>query len=70
MHNNEQISNHRAGKAPRHAHQEIADLMAAALLRLRERFTGRLENSPISNESDVGLGFWGQKSVNANPDHQ
>lgn len=70
MHNNEHISNFGASKAPRHTHQEIADLMAAALLRLRERSTGCLEHSPISNESDVGLGFWGQKSVNANPDHQ
>lgn len=50
---------------PRHPQQEIADLLAAALLRLRA--------SPSShtpeNSEHVCLGFRGQQRVNANPDH-
>ena len=50
---------------PRHAHQEIADLLAAALLRLRVHPSSHtLENSEC-----VRLGFPGQQRVNANPDH-
>ena len=50
---------------PRHAHQEVADLLAAALLRLRARSASHaLENSEC-----VRLGFPGQQRVNANPDH-
>ena len=50
---------------PRHAHQEIADLLAAALLRLRSR-PARDANE---NSECVRLGFPGQQRVNANPDH-
>ncbi|MCG9076347.1 MULTISPECIES: hypothetical protein [Betaproteobacteria] len=54
---------------PRHAHQEITDLLAAALLRLRARGSPQPE-AQTSNDSDtVGLGFPGQERVNANPDH-
>ena len=54
---------------PRHAHQEITDLLAAALLRLRACGSPQPE-AQISNDSDtVGLGFVGQERVNANPDH-
>ena len=50
---------------PRHAQQEIADLLAAALLRLRVRPSrGTIETSEC-----VRLGFPGQQRVNANPDH-
>ena len=50
---------------PRHAQQEIADLLAAALLRLRAcPVSHTLENS-----ERVRLGFPGQQRVNANPDH-
>ena len=50
---------------PRHGHQEIADLLAAALLRLRVR-----QSRDISKNSErVRLGFPGQQRVNANPDH-
>ena len=50
---------------PRHAHQEIADLLAAALLRLRTRPSrDTTENSECDH-----LGFAGQQRVNANPDH-
>ncbi|MBV6795055.1 hypothetical protein [Xanthomonas euvesicatoria] len=50
---------------PRHAHQEIADLLAAALLRQRTR----LSSHTIENSECVRLGFPGQQRVNANPDH-
>lgn len=48
--------------APRHPHQEIADLLAAAFLRLRRR-----ASSSTTAESAVGLGFSGQQRVHANP---
>ena len=49
---------------PRLAHQEIADLLAAALLRLRAR-----PSSHTTEHSEcVRLGFPGQQRVNANPD--
>ena len=50
---------------PRHAQQEIADLLAAALLRLR----ARPSRDTIENSEHVCLGFPGQQRVNANPDH-
>ena len=50
---------------PRHAHQEIADLLAAALLRLRTRPS----RDTTENSECVRLGFAGQQPVNANPDH-
>ena len=50
---------------PRHAQQEIADLLAAALLRLRARQARHI----TENSERVRLGFSGQQRVNANPDH-
>lgn len=50
---------------PRHAQQEIADLLAAALLRLR----ARPSRDTTENSECVRLGFPGQQRVNANPDH-
>ena len=50
---------------PRHAQQEIADLLAAALLRLRARSVSHT----LENSERVRLGFSGQQRVNANPDH-
>ena len=50
---------------PRHAQQEIADLLAAALLRLRTRPS----RDTTENSECVHLGFAGQQRVNANPDH-
>ncbi|PRH09173.1 hypothetical protein K6V71_17260 [Cupriavidus gilardii] len=50
---------------PRHAQQEIADLLAAALLRLR----ARPSRDTTENSERVRLGFPGQQRVNANPDH-
>jgi len=50
---------------PRHTHQEIADLLAVALLRLR----ACPSSHAIENSERVPLGFSGQQRVNANPDH-
>lgn len=50
---------------PRHAHQEIADLLASALLRLR----AQPERNTLENSERVRLGFPGHQRVNANPDH-
>jgi len=50
---------------PRHPQQEIADLLAAALLRLR----ARPSSHTIENSERVRLGFPGHQRVNANPDH-
>lgn len=61
----EPISISPAPDRPRHAHQEIADLLAAALLRLR----ARPPRDTIENSERVRLGFSGQQRVNANPDH-
>lgn len=55
---------------PRHPHQEIADLLAVALLRLRAKDSA-LDHSTTSHEKDeVGLGFSAHQRVNANPDQQ
>ena len=51
---------------PRHPQQEIADLLAAALLRLRTRPS----RDTTENSECVHLGFAGQQRVNANPDQQ
>jgi hypothetical protein len=48
-------------EAPRHPHQEIVDLLAAAFLRLRKHAM-----SAANGESAVGLGFGGQQRVHAN----
>jgi hypothetical protein len=50
---------------PRHAHQEIADLLAAALLRLR----ARPDSHTAQNSEPVFLGFPGGQRVNANSYH-
>lgn len=48
---------------PRHPHREIAELLAAAILRMR----ARSESDVPATDSDVRLGFSGDQSVNANP---
>ena len=50
---------------PRHPQQEIADLLSAALLRLRTRPASHT----LENSERVRLGFCGQQRVNANPAH-
>ena len=54
---------------PRHPQQEVIDLIAIALLRLRAREAAARKSSLIRNKSEVLLGFGSQKSVNANTDH-
>lgn len=48
---------------PRHPHREIAELLAAAILRMRARSQPDVPNT----ESEVSLGFPGDQRVNANP---
>jgi hypothetical protein len=65
MHDIQPLSILATASRPRHAHQEIADLLAAALLRLR----ARPSRDTIENSECVRLGFPGQQRVNANPDN-
>ena len=48
---------------PRHAHREIAELLAAAILRMR----ARNQSDVPATDSEVSLGFPGPQRVNANP---
>ncbi|WP_081058513.1 hypothetical protein [Burkholderia thailandensis] len=48
---------------PRHPHQEIVDLLAIALLRLR----ARTADSVNDTSEPVSLGFYGHQRVNTNP---
>lgn len=61
----ESISIYPTSDRPRHAQQEIVDLLAAALLRLRARHG----IAPAVDSESFGLGFSGHQRVNANPDH-
>lgn len=54
--------------APRHAHAEIADLLSAALLRLRARNSRSDDHDKSGHRESVCLGFSCKQSVNANPD--
>lgn len=64
MHELEPVSRIPVADQPRHAHQEVVDLLAAGLLRLRT-----CRELPLSGTRDeVDLGFVGQERVNANPD--
>lgn len=49
---------------PRHPHQEVADLLAAALLRLH----AECDVSAASDTDAVPLGFCQPQSVTTNPD--
>lgn len=64
MHEPKPISIFPPADRPRHAQQEVADLLAAALLRLR----ARPSNHTLEGSEHVRLGFPGQQRVNANPD--
>lgn len=50
---------------PRHPHREIAELLAAAIVRMRAKIHTNLQ---ITN-SEVSLGFTANQSVNANPSY-
>jgi hypothetical protein len=52
---------------PRRPYQEIADLLATALLRLHQ--TVRLESDTTAPKAELGLGFCGEQSVNGNAHH-
>lgn len=69
MHDIELISIDRGTPSPRHAHEEIADLLSAALLRLRTRNSASDDSNKSGHREPVCLGFPGQQRVNANPDH-
>ena len=69
MHNDELISCANADR-PLQPRQEIADLLAAAVLRLRAKESA-FDHSTTSDEKDaVRLGFTADQRVNANPDQQ
>lgn len=69
MHNDEPISCATADR-PRHPHQEIADLLAVALLRLRAKDSAFDHPTTSDAKDEVGLGFTAHQRVNANPDQQ
>lgn len=50
---------------PRHPHREIAELLAAAIVRMRAK------NHPDlpATDSEVSLGFTGNQRVNTNPSY-
>ena len=52
--------------APRHAHQEVADLLGTALCRLLTRNAGLLAGAHSRQVEQVRLGFTGTQSVYGN----
>ena len=70
MHNDEPIFCANADR-PRHPHQEIADLLAVGLLRLRAKETACDYSTTAGEKKDaVGLGCTGHQRVNTNPYQQ
>jgi len=69
MHNDEPIFYANADR-PRHPHQEIADLLAVALLRLRAKDSACDYSTTACAKDAVGLGFTGHQRVNTNPYQQ
>ncbi len=55
---------------PRHPHQEIAYLLAVALLRLRAKNSSCDSSATVGAKDEVDLGFSGHQSVNTNPYQQ
>lgn len=55
---------------PRHPQQEIADLLALALLRLRAKDSACDDSTTECAKDAVGLGFTGHQRVNTNPYQQ
>ena len=70
MNDIEHTSTTPSNTAPRHAHIEIADLLSAALLRLRARNSQSDDQKQSGDIESVCLGFSSQQRVNANPDQQ
>lgn len=52
---------------PRHLHEEVADLLAAGILRLRTAPNTPQNLGEFANTATVDLGFSGHQRVNANP---
>ena len=50
---------------PRHPHREIAELLAAAIVRMRAKSHTNLQIT----DSEVSLGFTANQRVNANPSY-
>jgi hypothetical protein len=69
MHNDELIFCASADR-PRHPHQEIADLLAVALLRLRDKDSASNHLTTSDTKDEDCLGFSAHQRVNANPDQQ
>ena len=67
MHNDEPIFCANADR-PRHPHQEIADLLAVALLRLSDKDSAFNHSTTSDAKDAVGLGFTAHQRVNTNPD--
>ena len=65
MHNDELIFCANADR-PRHPHQEIADLLAVALLRLRDKDSAFNHSTGSVTKDEVGLGFTAHQRVNTN----
>lgn len=70
MHDIELISSDRGTPSPRHAHKEIADLLSAALLRLRAKNSSSDDSDKSGHREPVCLGFSHPQRVNANPNQQ
>lgn len=70
MHQNQPISPTPGQDCPRHPQEEIAELLAVALLRLRARGSASAAGTTPHEKDAVDLGFTGHQRVNANPDHQ
>ena len=54
---------------PRHPQREIADLLAAAIMRARMKGHNWPEATNERQDSEVCLGFSAEQSVNANPSY-
>lgn len=50
---------------PRHPHREIAELLAAAIIRMRTKNP----SAEYLTDSEVSLGFSAEQSVNTNPSY-
>lgn len=58
---------HTGGANPRHPHQEIADILAAGILRLRVASSVTTNQKESRETVAFGLGFTAHQRVNANP---
>jgi hypothetical protein len=70
MHDIELSSIDRGTPSPRPAHEEIADLLSAAWLRLRTRNSASDNPDKSGRKEPVCLGFSHPQRVNANPNQQ